>query len=303
MEDPLRVLRGMHFVARLNLCPDEKTIALCKTIVMEGIPPERIFEEWKKLLLKGKFILKGLEFLKATSWLRFFPDLERLVDCPQDSEWHPEGDVWTHTLHCMDAFAKERIDDEWEDLVVGFAVLCHDLGKPLTTFTDESGRIRSPKHESKGEKPTTSFLGQLTEQKNLVEQVVPLVRRHLAPCTFYKDQASDSAIRRLARKVVRIDRLVRVARADMAGRPPTPADFPAGEWLLARAEEMQVRDSAPKPLVLGRHLIELGLAPGPGFKPIIDECFEAQLDGVFENLSGGIDFLQTILKRIPPNVK
>lgn len=303
VEDPLRVLRGMHFVARLNLDADEKTIALCKSIDFEGLPPERIFEEWKKLILKGKSISKGLGFLRETSWLRFFPELQKLVDCRQDPEWHPEGDVWVHTLHCMDAFADKRIDDEWEDLVVGFGVLCHDFGKALTTITDENSRIRSPKHESQGEAPTRSFLGRMTNQKDLTEQVVPLVRRHLAPRTFYNDQASDTAIRRLARQVVRIDRLVRVAAADMAGRPPKPADFPEGKWLLERAEELRVKDAAPKPLVLGRHLIERGMEPGSAFGPILDECFEAQLDGSFDDISGGIDFLKTILKRIPPNVK
>ena len=152
--------------------------------------------------------------------LKFFPELFALDGCEQDPEWHPEGDVWVHTLHCLDAFSKDRIGDQWEDLVVGFAVLCHDLGKPLTTKVGEDGRIRSPKHESRGEEPTRSFLSKLTNQNELIEQVIPLVRRHLAPRTFYKDQASDAAIRRLAHKVKRVDRLVRVAAADLGGRPP-----------------------------------------------------------------------------------
>ena len=302
VEDPLRVLRGMHFVARLNLVPAPETVELCKTIGLESIPKERILEEWKKLILKGKKISLGLEFLKETNWLRFFPDLERLVDCPQDPEWHPEGDVWTHTLHCMDAFAERRIGDNWEDLIVGFAVLCHDLGKPLTTITDDNGRIRSPKHESIGEKPTLTFLEQLTDQKDFIEQVVPLVRRHLAPFSYYRDGASDSAIRRLAGKVGRIDRLVRVAEADMAGRPPKSKEFPAGEWLLERAEELRVKDAAPQRIVLGRHLIERGMQPGPSFSPILEECFEAQLDGAFNDLDGGLAHLNLILKRISSDV-
>jgi len=253
-------------------------------------------------LLQGKTISRGLNFLRETTWLRFFPELEVLVDCPQDPEWHPEGDVWVHTLHCMDAFAEKRIDDEWEDLVVGFGVLCHDFGKPLTTVTDENSRIRSPKHESKGEAPTRSFLERMTNQKDLPEQVVPLVRRHLAPRTFYMDQASDSAIRRLARQVVRIDRLVRVAEADMAGRPPKSADFPEGKWLLNRAEKLRVKDAAPQALVLGRHLIERGMHPGAGFSPILEECFEAQLDGAFTDLDGGLAHLDLILKRTSDNV-
>ena len=196
----------------------------------------------------------------------------------------------------MNAFAKRRTGDNWEDLVVGFAVLCHDLGKPSTTKIDDDGRIRSPMHEPLGEEPTRLFLSRLTNQVDLHEQVVPLVKRHLTPRTFFKDQASDSAVRRLARKVGRIDRLVRVAAADIAGRPPRNDDFPEGPWLLDRAEELKVKDSAPDPIVLGRHLIDRGLKPGPEFSPILEQCFEEQLDGTFQDVDGGLSFLDHLLE-------
>ena len=296
IEDSLRVLRGMQFIARFNLSPTSETIELCRSMDMGDLPPERIFEEWKKLILKGNYIGKGLNFLKSTHWLRFFNELMALDGCEQEPEWHPEGDVWVHTLHCMDAFASKRIGDQWEDLVVGFAVLCHDLGKPLTTQIGKDGRIRSPMHEPKGEEPTRSFLSRLTNQVDLHEQVVPLVRRHLTPRTFYKDQAGDGAIRRLASKVKRIDRLVRVAAADIAGRPPRKDEFPEGPWLLERAEELKVKDSEPKPIILGRHLIERGLQPGPHFSPILKKCFEAQLDGEFKDTLTGLNYLDALLE-------
>ena len=197
----------------------------------------------------------------------------------------------------MDAFAQDRTGEDWEDLVVGFAVLCHDLGKPSTTVKSEDGRIRSPKHEAKGEEPTHAFLARMTNQADLAEQVVPLVRRHLAPRTFYNDRAGDGAIRRLARQVKRIDRLVRVAKADIEGRPPRQDDFPEGPWLLDRAEELKVKDSEPKPIVLGRHLVDRGLQPGPSFGPILEQCFEAQLDGAFDNESNGLAYLDNLLER------
>ena len=176
VEDPLRVLRAMQFIARFDLTPAKETTDLCRCIPIEGLPSERIFEEWKKLILKGRIPSKGLNFLKSSNWLGYFPELESLVGCEQEPEWHPEGDVWTHTLHCMDAFAKDRTGRDWEDLVVGFAVLCHDLGKPSTTVKSEDGRIRSPKHEAKGEEPTHAFLARMTNQADLAEQVVPLVK-------------------------------------------------------------------------------------------------------------------------------
>ena len=295
-EDPLRVLRGMQFIARFELTPLPETVEICKSMNMENLAPERIFEEWKKLIIKGINLSDGLNFLKNTTWVRYFPELAALIGCNQDPEWHPEGDVWVHTLHCMNAFAKERTGDSWEDLVVGFAVLCHDLGKPSTTKIDDNGRIRSPMHEPLGEEPTRSFLSRLTNQVDLHEQVVPLVKRHLTPRTFFKDQASDGAVRRLARKVGRIDRLVRVAAADIAGRPPRNDDFPEGPWLLERAEELKVKDSEPKPIILGRHLIERGFSPGPEFSPILEQCFEEQLEGTFKDLNGGLSFLNHLLE-------
>jgi tRNA nucleotidyltransferase (CCA-adding enzyme) len=296
-EDPLRVLRGMQLVARFCLEPAPETIELCRSIGLEDLPPERIFEEWRKLLLQGKEISRGLRFLNDTGWVKHFPELARLIGCLQEPQWHPEGDVWTHTLHVMDAFARERVGDPWEDLVVGFACLCHDFGKPATT-TREGSRIRSLGHEAAGEPPTRDFLGRMTRQSALVEEVVPLVQHHLKPRQLYDAKASDSAVRRLANKVGRIDRLARVARADAGGRPPLPPDDDAaGSWLLARAQALELSNQRPTPLVLGRHLIERGFAPGPEFGPILDRCFEAQLDGAFATLEEGLVYLDRLLRK------
>ncbi|MEI6972712.1 MAG: HD domain-containing protein, partial [bacterium] len=295
VEDPLRVLRGMQFAARFGLEPAPETVAICRTIGMEGLAAERINDEWSKLILRGVKPSTGLRFLMDTGWIRHFPELQALSGCAQEPEWHPEGDVWVHTLQCMDAYAQERVGDDWEDLVVGLAVLCHDLGKPATTaFMD--GRIRSLGHEDAGEEPTRSFLGRFTNQADLVEAVVPLVAHHLKPDELFKSKAGDSAIRRLARKVGRIDRLVRVARADRMGRHPMAyTGFPAGDWLLESAARLAVEAAAPKPLVLGRHLIKLGLTPGPGFGKILGECYEAQLDGAFATEEAGQEFVKRII--------
>lgn len=295
-EDPLRVLRGMQLAARFELRPAPETVALCRSIEPEGLARERIFEEWRKLLLQGGKISLGLAFLRDASWVRHFPELERLIDCPQDPSWHPEGDVWIHTLHVMDAFAGERVGDPWEDLVVGFGALCHDFGKPDATVFDGDGRIRSPGHEEAGEAPTRSFLARLSRQERLAEEVVPLVREHLKPTQLFQSEAGAAAVRRLARRVGRIDRLVRVGRADHAGRPPKPFDgYPAGKWLLEQAAALEVESGQPRPIVMGRHLIELGLEPGPHFKELLDACFEAQLDGAFSDLDGGLEVAREVV--------
>ncbi|MBT4758300.1 MAG: HD domain-containing protein, partial [Opitutae bacterium] len=296
-EDPLRVLRGMQFIARFDLEATPATITLCRELSPEHLPSERLWEEWKKLFLKGAQPSKGLLFLQACDWLQYFPEIEALVGCEQDPEWHPEGDVWTHTYHCLDAYARHRIGDEWEDLIVGLAVLCHDMGKAVSSFVDaKTGRIRSPRHDVDGVPIARAFLERLTRQKKIFEEVLPLVEQHMRPLALYRDGAGDTAIRRLAARVKRVDRLTRVAFADKSGRPPIVVDgFPEGDWLLKKATELAIEDSAPKPILLGRHLIALDIKPGAHFGKILDRAYEAQLEGEFTDEASARVYLKTII--------
>ena len=292
-EDPLRVLRAMQFAARFELSVAPETVRMCASIQFENLAPERVFEEWKKLVLKGKKISLGLRFLRDCGWIKYFPELAACVGCPQDPQWHPEGDVFEHTAYCMDSFAKDRIGDDREDLIVGLAVLCHDFGKPLCTEICPDGHIRSHGHDVLGKIPTRRFLERMTREKALIEAVIALVERHMAVLELWRSRAGDAAIRRLANKVGRIDRLVRVDSADRNGRPPLPAEpSPQGEWITRRSEELKVKDSAPKPLVLGRHLIALGLSPSPKFSEILDAAYEAQLDGEFTDEQSGLEYVK-----------
>ena len=296
-EDPLRVLRGMQFVARFGLSPAAETIAICRTMTPENLPPERLFGEWEKLLTQGVEISKGLDFLRAVGWVKYYPELERLIGCEQDPAWHPEGDVWNHTLCCLDAFARKRGEraERGEDLIVGLAVLCHDFGKPACTRYDPvKKRIRSLGHDEAGVEPTVAFLKRLTNEERILREVPPLVRLHMRPFAMWKDRSSDAAIRRLAAKVVRIDRLLRVAAADDEGRPPFPSEPEPLKWLAREAERLRVADAAPKPLVMGRDLIALGLKPGVRFGELLKAAYEAQLDGRFSDREGGIAYLRGV---------
>ena len=302
VEDPLRVLRGMQFVARFNLTPAQETIEVCRKMTPEGLAPERLFGEWEKLLVQGVKISKGLNFLKDVGWVKYYPELEKLIGCQQDPEWHPEGDVWNHTLCCLDAYAKDRDNrtieqseqsNNADDLIVGLAVLCHDFGKPAcTTYDPVKRRIRSLGHDEEGVEPTLSFLRRLTNEGRLLKEVPPLVRLHMRPFAMWRDKSSDGAIRRLAAKVVRIDRLIRVAAADDAGRPPFPSEPEPLKWLAEQTERLRVADSAPKPIVQGRDLIALGMKPGVEFGRILKTAYEAQLDGKFTDLKGGIEYVE-----------
>ena len=295
-EDPLRVLRGMQFVARFSLVPAPETVLMCRSMTSENLPPERIFEEFVKLLVKGVDISRGLDFLRQTGWVGYFPELEALIGLEQDPKWHPEGDVWTHTCLALDAFARSRTGDRHEDLVVGLAVMAHDFGKATTTTHDADGHIRSRGHDVAGVAPTISFLSRLTNEERILKEVPPLVAAHMQPFSLWKAKAKDAAVRRLALKVGRIDRLLRVARADDEGRTPSrQGGSSLGEdlkWLEDVSRRLKLETEAPKPILMGRHLIGLGLKPGPGFSAILAKAFDAQLDGEFSDLDGALTFIK-----------
>ena len=284
-EDPLRGMRVAQLAARLEMTPDDTLIALCRNLDLSELPGERMFDELKKLLLRAAKPSIGLEVLAQTDQIRFFPELDALRGVPQDPQWHPEGDVWVHTLMVVDAAARLRKGDHTtdnDDLALMLGALCHDLGKPATT-TWIDGRIRSRQHDTEGVPPTRALLNRMRAPGALVEQVVALVEHHLTPALFIRNGASPKGYRRLARKLERagvdIGLLVRVARADHLGRTTEDAlagRFDAGDAFLAAARDCRVERAAPRDVVLGRHLIERGLRPGPGFAPIIQQCREVQ---------------------------
>ena len=296
-EDSLRVLRAAQFAARFEFEIEPETVALCRPIDLSDLPSERIWGEMEKLLLRAHRPFIGLRWLRELGVLdQMFPEVKALVDVPQDPEWHPEGDVFVHTLLVADC-ARELIDDlpYPKQVTVMLAALCHDFGKPATTEFIE-GRIRSRGHEEAGVEPTLSFLDKLNihtlDGYDVRAQVVALVRDHLKPGEYFKkrDEVGDGAFRRLARKC-ELDLLYRVARADSLGRNaewiPREKwyDAEAQEWFIARARDLEVEQKAPAPILLGRHLLEMGLKPGPRIGEITRAIYEMQLDGRVRNLA------------------
>ncbi|MFN8587590.1 MAG: polynucleotide adenylyltransferase [Candidatus Eisenbacteria bacterium] len=297
-EDPLRVLRGMQFVARFGLRADASTIELCRDIVdtYDELARERVWLEWRKWGALATRPALGLEFLRATGWLVHFPELAILYGVAQEPEWHPEGDVWTHTLLCVDALAHDpvwRTEDEVTRLAWMFAVLLHDSGKPACTtreLRDGVERIVSPGHEIAGGEIAERFLTRIAAPRELIERVVPLVTQHMG----YLQVGTDRAVRRLARRLhpETMDGLAAVIRADLAGRPPLTPEPPAAYHdMLRAAANLRVRDSAPRPILLGRHLLERGWNAGPGMGALLHDAFEAQLDGAFDDLAGALAWL------------
>ena len=206
------------------------------------------------------------------------------------------GDVFYHTQLTIDR-ARELTDDLpfAKQVTVMLAALCHDFGKPATTEFLE-GRWRSRGHEEAGVQPTESFLDRLNihtlDGYDVRAQVIALVRDHLKPGEFYnkRDEIGDGAFRRLARKC-ELELLYRVARADSLGRNaewvPREKWFTAEaqEWFIARARELEVEQKAPAPILMGRHLLAMGLKPSPLIGEITRAVYEMQLDGRVRTLA------------------
>ena len=292
-EDSLRVLRAVQFAARFEFALDSPTRELCRRIVLDDLPAERIWGEIEKLLLQARQPSLGLRLALDLGVVgRLFPELDALVNCPQEPEWHPEGDVWTHTLMVVDE-AHTRIDDlaHPQQITVMLGALCHDLGKPATTaFID--GRIRSIDHEQAGVEPARALLDRLNVHTvsgfDVRAQVLGIVAHHLKPLAFYKapQTVGDGAFRRLAQKVD-MELLARVAESDCRGRAGQ-FDCSGIAWFVARARELGVQHEAPAPLLKGRHLMALGVPPGPGMGAILRQVYEQQLDGRVRSIEEGL---------------
>ncbi len=299
-EDSLRVLRAAQFAARFEFDIDEETIEVCKQIDVTDLPKERIWGEIEKLLLQAQKPSIGLKWLYDLGVVeQLFPELQALVGVPQEPDWHPEGNVDVHTMMVVDE-ARKLIDklDYARKVTVMLGALAHDFGKPPTTeFVD--GRTRSRGHDEAGVEPALTFLDRLgihtLDGFDVRNQVVQLVRYHLKPGEYYKSKTpvGDGAFRRLARKV-EADLLYRVAKADSLGRNPDwlPENKRFGseaqEWFIEKVRELQIEKKAPEPILMGRHLIEMGMVPSPEFKQILDAVYELQLDSKIANLDEAI---------------
>ncbi len=277
-EDPLRVMRAMQFVGRFELTLSPESLKACQENLenVKTLPLERLYEEWRKLLLQSERPSVGLEIGKEIGlFKRFYPELEVLSSLRQNPEWHPEGDVWTHTKMVVDAMARiirreKLVEDQATRLML--AALCHDLGKADTTIRKD-GKYISYGHEKTGLEITRRFLEKLTNQSGFIKQILPLVAEHMWPIVLAKDKekVSDGAIRRLATRTApaSIQELVWVGEADQRGCGvalekrkekdfSATGEFLSGQWLLDRADQLGIKKEKPAALTRGQDWIDWG---------------------------------------------
>jgi tRNA nucleotidyltransferase (CCA-adding enzyme) len=299
-DDSLRVLRAIQFAARFEFTLDAEARALCRAMPLDDLPAERVWGEVEKLLLAPKPSIGLALALEVGIVEKLWPELKALDGCPQEPEWHPEGDVWVHNLQVIDQ-ARTRIDDlpRPQQLAIMLGAVCHDLGKPATTKF-EDGRIRSRDHEEQGVAPAMALLDRLNVHSidgyDVRGQVAGLTAQHLKPGAWYKvrDEVGDGAFRRLAAKVD-LELLARLAKSDCLGREPGTFDCTAMDWFLERARQLGVEHKPPGPILLGRHLLELGVKPGPRVGEILKAVYEQQMDGSVTTLEQAIEAARRLL--------
>ena len=299
-DDSLRVLRAVQLAARFDLTLDGASREMCRQIPLDDLPPERVWGEFEKLLFARRPSIGFALAMELGVVAKLLPELQALAGCPQEPGWHPEGDVWVHTLQVIDQ-ARTRIDDlpRPQQIAVMLGAVCHDLGKPATTAVID-GRIRSMDHEEQGVPPAAALLDRLNvhaiDGYDVRRQVLGLTAQHLKPGSWFKvrDEVGDGAFRRLAHKVD-LELLARLAKSDCEGRSPGRFDCSAMDWFLDRARALGVEHRPPVPILLGRHVLALGLTPGPRVGEILKVVYEQQMDGTVTTLDEAIAAAERLL--------
>jgi len=298
-DDPLRVLRGMQFCGRFDLFPDIPTADAMFNAKSEfrTISIERIWKEWEKWAALSERPSSGMRCLTVSGWVDLWPMLNDMIGLQQNPEHHPEGDAWEHTLQVVDIATTQAINNNLcrEDrAILVFAALCHDMGKPATTALDEDGNIITHGHDLVGSTVAETFLEKIGAPAMVISRVCALVREHMASISF-RGSISNKTVRRLANRLQpsNIEEWFMLVNADFRGRgDPECGNPPGASKILELAREMEIDLNAPRPILMGRHLIN-HMRPGVEMGNILRQAFEAQLDGEFFDVDGALDWSET----------
>lgn len=307
IEDPLRLFRVMQFIARFEMKPDKELNEICAEMNISQISIERVQTEFEKLFLKSKRPSFGIKWLQTINRLKdILPELHAIIDIPQDEVWHPEGEVFEHTMQSLDAAASLSYATPEEKLIVMFAVLCHDLGKATTT--EKIGGVwKSIAHAQEGVLVTQQLLHRITKKQVIIDAASKLVRYHMAPIQLVSGQAGIAAYKRLAKKLApyaTMKMLANVALADRRGRNPIKGKPLVTKIFLVEkflncAEKANVQDRPEEAILHGKDLIHV-IEPGPKMGEALKKAYELQIQEgitdkdelkslVLENLKRDVD--------------
>lgn len=299
VEDPLRFYRVMQFAARFEMEPDKALNKLCATMSLKGVSKERISDEFEKMFLRAARPSLGIRWLRQINRLDdAIPEVAALVGVQQNPRWHPEGDVFEHTMQAIDAAAQLKYDDDQTKLIFLLAALCHDLGKVVATQLVD-GNWKSSGHAQESVPLAKRVLGRITKNKDLIKPVCTIIRYHMHVLLFVNDNAGISAYKRLAKHLapyISLEQLAQFALADSRGRNPkgglplTTVDSDIKKF-LANAKKAMVLKQAEEPLLQGRDLAGI-VAPGPAMGKILKSAYELQIE---ENIQDKEELLKRVL--------
>jgi tRNA nucleotidyltransferase (CCA-adding enzyme) len=277
VEDPLRVLRGAQFAARFKFAIADETAELCRGIDLSTLSRERVEEELKKAMLKADRPSVFFEELRRMDQLDvWFPELRQLIGLEQDPIYHPEGDVWIHTMEVIDRAAayRDRVSDPFSFMMLA---LTHDLGKIVTT-EEKNGRIHAYEHEIKGLPIIESFMRRTVGENDVIGYVLNMVPLHMKPNVAAYSKPALKSTNRMFDKAEAPEDLIWFAESDkpvLAGSDEFSGDR---EFLLERLDEYN--EIMARPYVMGRDLIAAGLEPGEDFTEILEYAHKLRLAGI-----------------------
>jgi len=286
-EDGLRLLRAVRFATTLDFTIDPATASAIRQCanLLDRISPERIRDEFSKILTSPRR-RTGIEHLVDSGLIRhFMPEVLPLIGCDQPPEWHPEGDVYTHTLIMLEMLVPAA------PLELCLAVLLHDIAKPpCRTLDDDTGRIRFNGHDSMGAQMTDTILRRLRYPNHVIAAVVPMVARHMQ---FMNVQKMRVAKLKRFMAEPEFTQELELHRVDCASSNGFTDNY---EFLLAKAVEFAAEPLIPPPLVTGRDLIRLGLTPGPQFKELLEAVQNEQLEGRILDREPALAYLRELVR-------
>ena len=276
-EDPLRVLRGAQFAARFGFQVAEETVTLCRSMDLSALSRERVEGELEKALLKASRpsvffrVLREMEQLDV-----WFGEVAALIGVEQNPKYHSEGDVWEHTMMVLDSAAdyREQVNDP---LALMLAALAHDFGKAVSTRVI-NGALHAYGHEKSGLPLTRQFLSRVVGNSRRTQLVLELAEHHMRPNVAAVNRAGIKSTNRMFDCVGEPAALMYLALADSRGKIAPGENVVHEEFLRRRLAEYQACMARPR--VMGRDLLEAGLAPGSDFADFLTHARKLHLAGI-----------------------
>ena len=276
-EDPLRVLRAAQFASRFGFKISPETKGIMRDMDLSTLSSERVYGEMKKALMKSDKPSIFFETLREVNQLdTWFPELKSMIGCEQNPKWHPEGDVWNHTMNTIDCAVKFRDKVEHPEYYM-VSALCHDMGKPISMSRDGKGNIHTYNHDEMGIPIVTNFLERINSDKSLSKYAINMVENHMKPHNCFDNHSEVKDTNVMYDKSICPPDLMMLAVADTASRGFE--DFTKEEELYLKERLELYTERMLEPQVGGTDLINLGIKPGPIFSDILEYSHKQHLSG------------------------